>query len=168
MRLRRMYLRRTPRTRDCCTWQANQKGESNNDQVCHRSDRSPARGLDRDVADARSIRSRLPGLGSGLGRPDLRGLLDGPTASGLVEELRRRGIMRRPYAASPGQPQASGSPPENATGSENSMEQVLLPLVTAMLKDMQERDRERDGAREETLDDVRQTRDAGDEGSVRK
>jgi hypothetical protein len=89
-------------------------------------------------------------------------------ASGLVEELRRRGIMPRPYAASPGQPQAPGSPPENATGSENSMEQVLLPLVTAMLKDMQERDRERDGAREATLDDVRQTRDAGDEGSVRK
>jgi ABC-type amino acid transport system permease subunit len=89
-------------------------------------------------------------------------------ASGLVEELRRRGIMRRPYAASPGQPKAPGSPPENATDSENSMEQVLLPLVTAVIKDMQERDRERDGAREETLDDVRQTRDAGDEGSVRK
>src|SRR5215211_4148014 len=81
-------------------------------------------------------------------------------ASGLVEELRRRGIMRRPYAAPPGQPQASGS--------EKNMEQALLPLVTAMLKDMQERDRERDGARKETLDDVRQTRGAGDEGSVKK
>ena len=87
-------------------------------------------------------------------------------ASGLVEELRRRGIMRRPYAAPPGQPQVPGSPPENAWGSENNLEQVLLPLVTAMLKDMQERDRERDGARKETLDDVRQTRGAGDEGSV--
>ena len=80
-------------------------------------------------------------------------------ASGLVEELRRRGIMRRLLIV-------IGL--IVATGSENSMEQVLLPLVTAMLKDMQERDRERDGAREETLDDVRQTRDAGDEGSVRK
>ena len=89
-------------------------------------------------------------------------------ASGLVEELRRRGIMRRPYAAPPGQPQAPGSPPENASGSEKNMEQVLLPLVTAMLKDMQERDRERDSARKETLDDVRQTRGAGDEGSVKK
>jgi hypothetical protein len=89
-------------------------------------------------------------------------------ASGLVEELRRRGIMRRPYASPPGQPQAPASPPENASGSENNMEQVLLPLVTAMLKDMQERDRERDGARKETLDDARKSRDAGDEGSVRK
>ena len=89
-------------------------------------------------------------------------------ASGLVEELRRRGIMRRPYTAPPGQPQAPGSPPENASGSENNLEQVLLPLVTAMLKDMQERDRERDGARKETLDDVRQTRGSGDEGSVKK
>jgi hypothetical protein len=90
-------------------------------------------------------------------------------ASGLVEELRRRGIMRRPYASPSGQPQAPGSPPENASGSENNMEQVLLPLVTAMLKDMQERDRERDGgARKESLDDVRQTRGKGDEGSVKK
>jgi hypothetical protein len=89
-------------------------------------------------------------------------------ASGLVEEMRRRGIMRRPYAVPPGQPQAPGSAPEKASGSENNLEQVLLPLVTAMLKDMQERDRERDGARKETLDDVRQTRGAGDEGSVKK
>ena len=83
-------------------------------------------------------------------------------ASGLVEELRRRGIMRRPYAASPGQPQAPGSPPENASGSENNMEQVLLPLVTAMLKDMQERDRAHQGS----SNNVQQTRSAGEEGSV--
>ena len=89
--------------------------------------------------------------------------------SGLVEELRRRGILRRPYAAPSGQPQAPGSPQENASGSENNLEQVLLPLVTAMLKDMQERDRERDGgARKESLDDVRQTHGKGDEGSVKK
>ena len=86
--------------------------------------------------------------------------------SGLVEDLRRRGIMRRPYSA-PAE-QVSGAPADNTSGSENNMEQVLLPLVTAMLKDMQERDRERDGARQESLDDVRQTRDAGEEGSVRK
>ena len=88
--------------------------------------------------------------------------------SGLVEELRRRGIMRRPYAAPVEQPQAPGPPQGNASGSGNDMEQVLLPLVTAMLKDMQERDRERDGAREGAVDDVRQTRAAGEEGSVRR
>ena len=87
---------------------------------------------------------------------------------GLVEELRRRGIMRRPYAAPVEQPQAPGPPQGNASGSGNDMEQVLLPLVTAMLKDMQERDRERDGAREGAVDDVRQTRAAGEEGSVRR
>ena len=86
--------------------------------------------------------------------------------SGLVEELRRRGIMRRPYASPSGQPQAPGSPPENASGSENNMEQVLLPLVTAMLEDMRERDREREEAHRETPNDVHRTRSAGEEGSV--
>src|SRR5215213_4086797 len=63
--------------------------------------------------------------------------------SGLVEELRRRGIMRRPYAAAPvEQSQAPGSPAGDASGSENNMDQILLPLVTAMLKDMQERERD--------------------------
>ena len=89
-------------------------------------------------------------------------------ASGLVEELRRRGIMRRPYAASAEQPQAPGPPQGNASGSENNMEQVLLPLVTAMLKDVQERDRERDGARQGAVDDVRQARHAEGEGGVRR
>jgi hypothetical protein len=79
--------------------------------------------------------------------------------SGLVEELRRRGIMRRPYAEPAGQQQAPGVPPDNASGSEN-MEQVLLPLVTAMLKDMQERDKE-------TPNSVQQARSAGEEGSVK-
>jgi len=84
--------------------------------------------------------------------------------SGLVEELRRRGIMRRPYAAPAGQtPEA---PSGNASGSENNMEQVLLPLVTAMLKDMQERDR--GGAHQGTPNNVQQTRSAGEEGSVRR
>jgi hypothetical protein len=84
--------------------------------------------------------------------------------SGLVEELRRRGIMRRPYAAPADQPQAPGPPQGNAAGSEN-MEQVLLPLVTAMLKDMQERDRERDGARREDLENVHRSRNTGEEGA---
>jgi len=84
---------------------------------------------------------------------------------GLVEELRRRGIMRRPYAV-PAEQAPAGAPADNT--SENNIEQVLLPLVTALLKDMQERDRERAGARRETLDDVRQTRDAGEERSVGK
>ena len=80
--------------------------------------------------------------------------------SGLVEELRRRGIMRRPYAGPAGQQQAPSAPPDNASGSDNNMEQILLPLVTAMLKDMQERDKE-------TSNNVQQARSAGEEGSVR-
>jgi hypothetical protein len=87
--------------------------------------------------------------------------------SGLVEELRRRGIMRRPYAEHAGQPQAQGGPSEDASGSENNMEQILLPLVTAMLKDMQERDRGRDEAHQETPNNVQQARSTGEEGSVR-
>jgi hypothetical protein len=85
--------------------------------------------------------------------------------SGLVEELRRRGIMRRPYAEPAGRPQASGGPQENASGPENNMEQILLPLVTAMLKDMQ--DRSRDEAHRETPNNVQQARSQGEEGSVR-
>lgn len=87
--------------------------------------------------------------------------------SGLVEELRRRGIMRRPYAEPAGQPQAQGEPSAADSGSENNMEQVLLPLVTAMLKDMQERDRGRDETHQETPNNVQQARSAGEEGSVR-
>lgn len=87
--------------------------------------------------------------------------------SGLVEELRRRGIMRRPYATPADQPQVPEAPADNAQGSDNNMEQVLLPLVTAMLKDMQERDRGRDEAHKETPNNVQQTRSAGEEGSVR-
>ena len=75
--------------------------------------------------------------------------------SGLVEELRRRGIMRRPYAA------GQSASPGDAAGSENNIEQVLLPLVTAMLKDMQERDRANQG----TPNNVQQTRSAEDRGS---
>ena len=88
-------------------------------------------------------------------------------ASGLVEELRRRGIMRRPYAEVAGQPQAPDEPAVNASASENNMEQVLLPLVTAMLRDMQERDRGREETRQETSNNVQQARSTGEEGSVR-
>jgi hypothetical protein len=87
--------------------------------------------------------------------------------SGLVEELRRRGIMRRPYAEPAGQPQAPGEPSAVDSGSENNMEQVLLPLVTAMLKDMQERDRGREETHQETPNNVQKARSAGEEGSVR-
>ena len=87
--------------------------------------------------------------------------------SGLVEELRRRGIMRRPYAEPAGQPQAAVESSNNTSGAENNMEQVLLPLVTAMLKDMQERDRGRDETHRETTNNVQQARNAGEEGSVR-
>jgi hypothetical protein len=75
--------------------------------------------------------------------------------------------MRRPYAGPSAQPQAMGEPSDNASSSENNMEQVLLPLVTAMLKDMQERDRGRDETHRETPNNVQQTRSAGEEGSVR-
>jgi hypothetical protein len=87
--------------------------------------------------------------------------------AGLVEELRRRGIMRRPYSAPAEQPQAPGAPEGNAQGSENNTEQILLPLVTAMLKDMQERDRSRDEAHQETPNNVQQVPGKGEEGSVR-
>jgi hypothetical protein len=87
--------------------------------------------------------------------------------SGLVGELRRRGIMRRPYAEPAGQRQASVEPSNGATGSDNNMEQVLLPLVTAMLKDMQERDRGRQETHHETSNNVQQSRSLGEEGSVR-
>lgn len=79
--------------------------------------------------------------------------------SGLVEELRRRGIMRRPYAAPAGQ--SPGAQAADTTGSENNMEQVLLPLVTAMLKDMQERDRARQG----TSNNIQQTPNIEEKGS---
>ena len=87
--------------------------------------------------------------------------------SGLVEELRRRGIMRRPYAEPAGQQQAPGETPNSTSGSDNNMEQILLPLVTAMLKDMQERDRGRDEAYQETPNNVQQARSAGEVGSVK-
>jgi Ca2+/H+ antiporter len=88
--------------------------------------------------------------------------------SGLVEELRRRGIMRRPYAAPAEQPQASSAPEGNASGSKKNIEQILLLLVTAMLKDMQERDRSRDEVHRETPNNVQQARSAGEEGSMRR
>ncbi len=88
--------------------------------------------------------------------------------SGLVEELRRRGIMRRPYAAPAQQLRASSAPEGNASSSENNIERILLPLVTAMLKDMQERDHSRDEVHRETPNNVQQARSAGEEGSVRR
>ena len=60
-------------------------------------------------------------------------------ALGLVGELRRRGIIERQA-----EPQAAGVPATNAqSSSQDNMEQVLLPLLTAMLKDIQDRERER-------------------------
>ena len=60
-------------------------------------------------------------------------------ALGLVGELRRREIIERRA-----EPQPAGVPTTNAQGgSQGNMEQVLLPLLTAMLKDMQDRERER-------------------------
>jgi hypothetical protein len=69
-------------------------------------------------------------------------------ALGLAEELRRRGIIERKETPEPQQVQAAGMPAggETQVGS-GEIEQILLPLVTAMLKDMQdERRREENGA----------------------
>ncbi|HET7479787.1 MAG TPA: hypothetical protein VFJ72_09780 [Rubrobacteraceae bacterium] len=98
---------------------------------------------------------------------------------GLVEELRRRGILQRPYAVPAGQPQPAGAPADptgNATGQQGNMEQVLLPLITAMLKDMQERDHARDNERDSKQEEVHRTapnnaqqpRSVGEEGSVKR
>jgi hypothetical protein len=65
---------------------------------------------------------------------------------GLVGELRRRGIIERRTEPQAQQIQAVGMLAGNAQGdSQVNMEQVLLPLLTAMLKDMQDRERERTG-----------------------
>ncbi len=86
---------------------------------------------------------------------------------GLVEELRRRGVMRRPYAPEQ-QTQPAGAPPDNAPAQQGNMEQVLMPLVTAMLKDMQERDRKQDGEHQTAPNNTQQFQSAGEEGSVRR
>lgn len=63
---------------------------------------------------------------------------------GLVEEMRERGIIARSQVP---QPQVSG-PPQNGYTPGNAQqiqtEQVLLPLVAAMLKDMQDQQRRRE------------------------
>ena len=68
--------------------------------------------------------------------------------AGLFGELRRRGIIeRREEVPEAQQVQAAGMPVGGgAQGSSGEIEQILLPLVTAMLKDMQEqRRREENG-----------------------
>ena len=66
---------------------------------------------------------------------------------GLVGELRRRGIIER--RTEPQEQQAAGMLAGSAEGdSQVNMEQILLPLVTAMLKDMQDRERERTGTQQ--------------------
>jgi hypothetical protein len=75
---------------------------------------------------------------------------------GLVAELRRRGILKerpRPqqpqYAVQPaGAPQGPGYAGGAPQGSGN-MDQVLLPLVTAMLQDMQNQRQARETPRTE-------------------
>ncbi|MDP8952127.1 MAG: hypothetical protein M3N18_07815 [Actinomycetota bacterium] len=71
-------------------------------------------------------------------------------ALGLIGELRRRGIIEeRIEVPRPQQAQIAGTPVvptggETPTGSGDNVEQILLPLVTAMLKDMQEDQRRRE------------------------
>lgn len=70
---------------------------------------------------------------------------------GLTGELRRRGIIQAREAPEAQQVQAAGMPATQAGGADQvgskDIEQILLPLVTAMLKDMQDqRQREENGA----------------------
>ena len=66
---------------------------------------------------------------------------------GLVGELRRRGIIER--RTEPQEQQAAGMlAGSTEDDSQVNMEQILLPLVTAMLKDMQDRERERTGTQQ--------------------
>ena len=73
---------------------------------------------------------------------------------GLVEELRRRGIIERREESEAQQVQAAGMPAVGGTqpGSSADVEQILLPLVNAMLEDMQDqrRRREENGASQST------------------
>jgi hypothetical protein len=71
-------------------------------------------------------------------------------AAGLAGELRRRGIIEE-HTEPPQvqQAQAAGTPVvpnggETPARSGDNVEQILLPLVTAMLKDMQEDQRRRE------------------------
>ena len=66
---------------------------------------------------------------------------------GLFGELRRQGIIERREEPEAQQVQAAGMPASGGIqGASEEIEQVLLPLVTAMLKDMQEqRRREENG-----------------------
>jgi hypothetical protein len=69
---------------------------------------------------------------------------------GLTGELRRRGIVEAREAPEAQQVQAAGMPLTQAGGVDQvgskDIEQILLPLVTAMLKDMQDqRQREENG-----------------------
>ena len=67
--------------------------------------------------------------------------------AGLFGELRRRGIIeRREEVPEAQQAQAAGMPVSSGTQvGSGEIEQILLPLVTAMLKDMQEQRREENG-----------------------
>lgn len=78
-------------------------------------------------------------------------------AFGLAAELRRRGIIERKEAPQAQQVQAAGMPVGGETqASSGDIEQILLPLVTAMLKDMQDqRQREENGAAPERGADQR-------------
>lgn len=69
-------------------------------------------------------------------------------ALGLVAELRRRGIIERKETSQAQRAQVAGIPaggevPTNA----GDIEQILLPLVAAMLKDMQDRRQEENGGK---------------------
>ena len=61
-------------------------------------------------------------------------------ALGLMAELRRRGVIERKQAPQVQQAQTTPVPPVGETStSAGDIEQILLPLVAAMLKDMQDR-----------------------------
>ena len=64
---------------------------------------------------------------------------------GLVGELRRRGIIERRPTPEAQQVQAAGMPAVGGTqAGSGDIEQILLPLVSAMLEDMQDQRRQRE------------------------
>jgi hypothetical protein len=67
-------------------------------------------------------------------------------ALGLIAELRRRGIIERKEASQAQRARAADIPAGGETlTNAGDIEQILLPLVAAMLKDMQDRRQEENG-----------------------
>ena len=90
-------------------------------------------------------------------------------AGALFMELRSRGVIAPPSVSQQGPP----APAQAPTQERGEMEQLLMPLVTAMLKDMQERDKDRNTengevSRPASYSEARQVPPEGNERSVQR